>query len=163
MRFDHSLRLTKVLLALNVLSFVVLLFASGQSDFHFHQGFFKIHPGGDDSEPTGLHGVRPLKDLPFIHQQPARAGGLVVGEVAEHVLGDVRVVEHRSFGLKPHEGVIDLRGTIAQGLDLGPRQYDAALQRVFEKIVALGAAVAGLLVTRFIRFLGHRWRQKTPE
>jgi len=85
----------------------------------------------------------------------------VVGEVAEHVLGDVRVVEHRSFGLKPHEGVIDLRGTIAQGLDLGPRQYDAALQRVFEKIVALGAAVAGLLVTVFLAIDGDKKRRNS--
>ena len=85
-----------------------------------------------------------LLDLAAMHQQLARAVGIVRADAVRHLIrGNVHTVQPQLPVDDAGEGIGDLRVPLAQRLHLAATEHDARLERVDDVVVAMGAPVTG--------------------
>lgn len=151
---EEALGFAAIDLFLKIFAFIVVFFAAAESDFDFDEAIFEVEAQGNDGAPAGLDGLLPLTDFAFMEEEFARAVGVVVGGIAEGVLGDMGVVKDGTLLIDADEGVVDLGEALADGFDLGAAQGDACFEGVIDKIVTVCAGIAHFLKAIGLTFFG---------
>src|SRR5579875_3621623 len=144
---------------LDRLALVVEVLAARERDLHLCPGARagEVDPGRHEREPPLLGAADEPLDLPAVEQELARALGVVVGARRRPVGRDVDPVEPHLAVPDGGVGVLELGAAVAQRLDLGALEHDAALEAL-EQVVAearltVGGDVAGRRLA--LRSLGH--------
>src|ERR1700744_190395 len=94
----------------------------------------EVHPGRDQRQAALVDPHRQPLDLATVQQQLARTLGLVVVTGGRAVGRDVEAVEPALVVPDRRVGVLELGPALAQRLDLGPLEHDAALEAL-EQVV----------------------------
>src|SRR5674476_967568 len=139
---DRPLRLALILLRAQRMPLVVLALALGQGDLDLRVPIFEVDGQRHDGLAALLGLLDERGDLLLVQEQLAPATGRVVVPGALGVLGDVHALEPDLPVAHRREPVKQRGPARPQGLDLGPAQDHAGLERVLDQIVVVGLAVA---------------------
>src|SRR5439155_24120369 len=110
-----------------------------------------VQAQGHDRLALLLRPTEQLVDLRAAEEELAGALGLVVGAVALLERGDMGADQPRFAALDARVGIGEVDLARPDGLDLGPGQHEAGLERLVDGVFVAGSAVEG------DRLLAHRW------
>ena len=140
---ERTLHLALELALLDRLTLVDGVLAAGQSDLDLGVAAAEVQARGDQGQALLLLLADQPLDLAPVHEQLARALGLVVLARGGRVGRDVDVVQPHLAVLDRGVAVLEHRLALAQGLDLGPGEHDPALPPVEQVVAERGWAIGG--------------------
>lgn len=122
-------------------AFIMQLLTLAEPQLHFHTRSLEVE-GKRDERITLLRDEpgQPV-DLPPVHEQAARAVGVLIEDVALLIGRDVHLLD---VELPVHDvapAVLEVAGAFAQGFDLGAEEFNPRLEAVLHKVVVTRLAV----------------------
>src|SRR5215207_898242 len=141
-RAYRALHLALHLALLDRLALVADVLAARQRDLDLRARALEVEPRRHQRQSLLARLPDQPLDLALVHQQLARALGLVVLARGRRVRRDVDVVQPDLAVLNLRVAVLELRLSAAQRLDLGAGQHESGLPAL-EQVIAVGRLLVG--------------------
>src|SRR5215207_7478274 len=154
-RAYRALHLALHLALLDRLALVADVLAARQRDLDLRARALEVEPRRHQRQPLLARLADQPLDLALVHQQLARALGLVVLARGRRVGRYVDVVQPDLAVLELRVAVLELRLAAAQRLDLGAGQHEAGLP-LLEQVIAVGRLLVGRDVGHDYNSTGER-------
>jgi hypothetical protein len=139
------------------LTSILLLSTSGQRDLDFGPAFFEVELERNDGERLRVDLSSPLIEFVSVHEEFALAIGIVTPKSDRVTPGwNVHLEDPQLAAVRASVTPRNLGRTLAQGLDLGADEHNAALEGLENLKVVSGTSIGGhdLVVARVFSFLG---------
>ena len=151
-RVDRRPRLAIRLPPLFGFALVPVLFALGDGEFALDPAVFEVEAGGDERMPLDLRLCHKPPNLVLMKQQLPCTSFVVVRYITVRIRSDMHIQKEGFTIFDEAIGVLEIRLSFANGLDLGSSQSDSGLEFFQQEVVVAGGTVMGsVALTR-----GHR-------
>src|SRR3954468_16925223 len=140
---ERALHLALELALLDRLALVADVLAPGQRDLDLRAWALEVQARRHQRQALLLGLADQPLDLALVHEQLARALGLMVLARRRPVGRDVDVVQPHLAVLDRGVAVLELRLAAAEGLDLGAREHEAGLPLVHQVVAVARLAIGG--------------------